>query len=332
MKERHLAWILGTMILGLVGCATQGPGSKTEAPKPQVLSPEEQDRYTRYRNLKEGLFVDEFFAPGNKGDTVRFHNECISYEGVRFLRFLGLRKMLNEEESRQFIQALFEGIPLENPPTIPIRNIVVPRWYITGFPLILQVTTTRIKRENEEFPALLVLMNVHGGLLETFGPGMLRTMKPQYAYPRFVKDDKKMMLEADDFYAFAIRGNMIVTSSDLTSKELPPIGSAKTNKEKINLADSYLRDEDPSNDSTVYPVLKTIYEDESSSPVERLYAGANLFLFYLYQKEDRMAEKMVKELNASPLLENRQMNNPDIKKLIQEDLPLILAINRRLSK
>lgn len=332
MKESRLAWILGIMVLGFVGCATQGPGGKTEAPKPQALSPEEQDRYTGYRNLTEGLFVDEFFAPGNKKDTIRFHTECISYEGVRFLRYLGLRKVLNEEESRRFIQAVFEGIPRENPPTLPIRNIVVPRWYITGFPLILQITTTRIKSENEEFPALLVLMNVHGGLLEAFGPGVLRTMKPQYPYPRFVKGDKKTMLEADDFYVFAIRGNMIMTSSACTSKELPPIGSAKTNTEKINLADSYLRDEDPSNDSTVYPVLKTIYDDESSSPVERLYAGANIFLFYLYQKEDRMAEEMMNELNASPLLENSQMNNADIKQLIQEDLPLILSINRRLSR
>jgi len=324
-----MGWILGVVFLGFLGCATMGSllGSKS-----QQLSEEEKMRLSRYRALKEGLLVDELQASQKGRQTLRFYNERMTYEGVLFLRYLGLREILDEEASEKFIKALFENIPVDNPDGEPVRNIVIPQWYKNGFPLILQVTTVFIQGKTRKFPAIVVLMNASDIILDRLGFELARQKDPQYPYPRFMTKDNHTTVEADGTYIFAVQGNMLVSSSLRTSGELPSLESAKTPRAKLNLTDSYLRDENPKNDSNVLPILKEIYEDPNSKPLDKLHAGMQLFLYYFFQHERECAEKIAGELQTSPLLENSEISQREIKSIIMEDLAFILRMNGGLSR
>ncbi len=152
MERTWIKWILGLLILGVAGCSTLGSSGGKGTFKPQQLSEEEQRRISRYGELRNGILVDELRTAQPNEPTLRFHNERISYEGVLLLRYLGLRDVLGFEESEQFVRAVFEKIPTDNPDGVPLRNIVVPRWYQKGFPLVLQISTVFIKRENPAIP------------------------------------------------------------------------------------------------------------------------------------------------------------------------------------
>ena len=332
MKRRWMVWILGAAFLGVLGCGTLGSRGVPASPPPQQLNEEEKGRISHYKELKEGLLVDELQAPQQGRQTLQFYNERMTYEGVLLLRYLGLRDTLNEEASERFIKALFENIPVENPDGAPIRNIVIPRWYKNGFPLILQVTTVFIQGKTRKFPAIVVLMNASDIILDRLGYELARQKDPQYPYPRFMTKDNHTMVEADGTYIFAVQGNMLVSSSLRTSGELPSFESAKSPRAKLNLTDSYLRDENPKNDSVVLPVLKEIYEDKKSEPLDHLHARIQLFLYYFYQQDRESAEKIAGELQASPLLENSEISQREIKSIIKEDLTFILRMNGGLSR
>ncbi len=330
MKQEGLKWILGAMILGIVGCSTMGSSGGKGAFKPQQLNEEEQRRVSYYGELKNGLLVDELWTAQQNEQTLRFSNERRSYEGVLLLRYLGLRGVLNEDESEQFIRAVFDRIPTDNPNGEPIRNIVIPKWFKGGSPLILQIATTIIKdKAKREYPAIVVLLNANGAVIDQFGYKVAQELNPTYQCPRFASRNGKRYLEADGTYVFIVQGNMLVSSSTLMSGDLPPLDSAKTPRAKLNLSDSYLRDENPKNDSIVFPVLKAMYEDEKSEPLDRLHAGLQLFLYYLYQQNDDEAEVIAKQLQASPLLGNSGVARMEISSIIREDLPFILKMNRR---
>ena len=332
MKRRWMGWILGVVFLGIIGCGTTGSRGSPTVPPPQQLSEEEQGRISHYRKLKKGLFVDELQTVQGNRETLRFYNERMTYEGVLFLRYLGLQDLLDEDESEQFIKALFEKIPIDNPDGVPIRNIVIPQWYERGFPLILQVTTVVIQSKTKKFPAIVVLMNASDTVLEQFGSKEARQFIPMYSYPRFATKDNHTTIEADGTYIFAVQGNMLVSSSFRTSGELPSLDSAKTRRAKLNLTDSYLRDENPTNDSLVLPVLMEIYEDKKAEPLDHLHAGIQLFLFYFYQQDRDNAEKIAEQLKASPVLDNSVISRMEIKSIIQKDIPFILKMNGRLSR
>lgn len=329
MKRRWMGWILGIVFLGFLGCATMGSllGSKS-----QKLSEEEKGRLSRYRALKEGLLVDELQASQKDQKNFQFLNERMTYEGVLFLRYLGLREILDEKASERFIKALFENIPVDNPDGEPLRNIVIPQWYKNGYPLILQVTTVFIQGKTRKFPAIVVLMNASDIILDRLGFELARQKDPQYPYPRFMTKDNHTTVEADGTYIFAVQGNMLVSSSLRTSGELPSLESAKTPRAKLNLTDSYLRDENPKNDSNVLPILKEIYENPHSNPLDKLHAGMQLFLYYFFQQDRESAEKIAGELQASPLLENSEISQREIKAIIKEDLTFILRMNGGLSR
>ncbi|MCX7787826.1 MAG: hypothetical protein N2442_09025 [Spirochaetes bacterium] len=328
MKRQGIVWILGVMFFSLVGCSTmESPGGKG-AFKPQLLNEEEQKRVSRYGELKNGLLVDELRTPQRDEQTLRFSNERMSYEGVFLLRHLGLRGVLDEEESEQFIRAVFERIPTDNPNGAPLRNIVIPRWYREGSPLILQINTTIIQDKAKTYPVILVLLNANGTVIDQFGYKVAQELRPTYTYPRFERRNGNRYLEADGTYLFMVQGNGLVSSSTRTSGELPSLDSAKTIRAKLNLTDSYLRDENPKNDTMVFPVLKEIYEDRKSQPLDRLHAGLQLFLFYLYQQKDDEAEEIAQQLRISTLLEHEGVVRTEIPSIIREDLPFILKVTR----
>lgn len=328
MERTWIKWILGLLILGVAGCSTLGSSGGKGTFKPQQLSEEEQRRISHYGELRNGILVDELRTAQPNEPILRFHNERISYEGVLLLRYLGLRDVLGFEESEQFVRAVFEKIPTDNPDGVPLRNIVVPRWYQKGFPLVLQISTVFIKEKTRQFPAIVLLMNVNGAMIDQFGVKMVRQLNPQYQYPRFFTRDNTTAVEADGVYLLVVQGNMRVSSSTRMSGDLPSLDSAKTPRAKLNLTDAYLRDENPKNDSIVFPVLKEIYENEKSEPLDRLHAGLQMFLYYFFQQDTEKAEEIAEQLKASPLLDNTVIARMELPSIIREDLPLILKLNR----
>jgi hypothetical protein len=194
--------------------------------------------------------------------------------------------------------------------------------------LVLQISTVFIKEKNRQFPAIVVLMNAPGDILDHFGHKVARQLNPKYPYPRFLTKDSNTTVEADGVYLLVVQGDMLVSSSTRMSRDLPPLDSAKTPRAKLNLTDSYLRDEDPKNDSIVLPVVKGIYEDEKSEPLDRLHAGLQLFLFHFFHQDREKAEEIAEQLKASPLLENTVIARMEITPIIREDVPFILRTNR----
>lgn len=335
MKRRWIGRIIGATtlwgatILVIAGCSTLGSSGGSGGPRPQQLSEEEKGRIARYGELREGILVDELRTRQQDEQTFEFTNERMTYEGVLLLRYLGLQNVLSEEEAEQFIKAVFKYIPQENPNGAPIRNIVVPRWYKNGMPLILHISTAYVQNKTKKYPAIVVLMNTSDIVIDQFGYQIGREITPQYQYPRFVRKNQDMYLEADGTYVFVVQGNGLVSASTRMSDTIPPIEASMPPRTKLNLTDSYLRDENPKNDSIVLPILKEIYEGEKTAPSDRLHAGLQLFLFYFFHQETDKAEAMAEELQASPLL-NDGGPRREISSIIKKDLPLIIMINRRL--
>ncbi|GAB4366289.1 MAG: hypothetical protein Kow009_03100 [Spirochaetales bacterium] len=330
MKGAWNGLLAGIVVLGFLGCSTLGAGTGGGTVKSQKLSEEEQSRLSRYQEWKEGLLVDEMDPDRQKGESLQFQNERISYEGVLLLRCLGLRRVLNEDDSKRFIDAVFCQIPTENTDGVPIRNIVVPSWYEKGYPLVLQITTVLLQNKSRKIPVIVVLMNASGDALDRFGAEAARKLAPRFPYPRFAYTEKNAEVEADGVYLLVIQGNSLVSSSPRRSGDLPPIESAETTRARLNLTDSYLRDENPGNDAMVLPVLRELYEDEKSEPLDRIHAGMQLFLYYFFQHEAEKAEQIAEELKGSSILETESVKGMEIRSIVQEDLPFILKMNRRL--
>ncbi|MFQ3620325.1 MAG: hypothetical protein SNJ78_05185 [Spirochaetales bacterium] len=327
MKGRVLWFCVVCFVVG--GCATT-PSSNTVK---QSLSEEESTRIHNYKNLPGKLHIDPLQPPETSGPFHNLSNECKAYEGVALLRLLGLRNLLDEELSLQFIQGMFEGIPQQNPTGKGIRNLVVPHWYKNGTPLIVHLTTAtaRVQEEKRE-QALVILLNTPSDFIAQFGVSIVREMViPKYTYPRFISLGSKAIIEADGVIVFFLYGQRFAAASETYSGEsLPEFETVKDVQSRLNLTDAYLRDADPRNDEKVLPVLTEIYQGTQYSPQHRLHAGAQLFLYYLYQQKDQEAGDIAQQLSNSPLLSSPDLSKTALPAIIKEDLPLILAINRRL--
>jgi len=307
--------------------ATTAPKKEMGKPLPQVFSDADALRVAKYNLAEKGLIIDELQTAPAPGATFTIDPNAQAYEGYRILQLFELDKRLSLAEQYTFIKALFSAIPKDTPADgSSIRNIVIPAWYASKKPLVLQV----VKLKAGTNPALVVLFNTNDGIRK-FGVNITKNLGPMFEIPRILKVDGKSNMEADDYFSLSILEDGRVSASRAVGKEVPAFSTVADPGDKTNLTDDYLRDSTRSNDNLVLPVLETIIAGEANSPIVQVHAHLQLFLYYLLQGNYADAAKVITAVQGSKALADPKAADTEIAGVAKNSLKNILLIAQALS-
>ncbi|TGL90522.1 hypothetical protein EHQ68_03575 [Leptospira congkakensis] len=105
-----------------------------------------------------------------------------------------------------------------------------------------------------------------------------------------------------------VKSNRFVYSEDLNSEK--KIAEYKESGNLLSLANHYLMDEDPNNDSLVNPILESILADENRNELEKFFAFLTKGQLALIQKNLNLAE----EIKSKSLLRIQKIKPEDKEK------------------
>lgn len=300
---------------------------KKDKNKNDPLSFEERARVNSYSLISDSIYIDELQEIENH-TFFPIDPYTEAYEGMRLIRLLGLHNSLSVKDQFIFIDAVFNNIPQDTIAAgIPIRNIVVPKWYTNGSPLILHITKVFT---GNKVPSILILFNTQDGIRD-LDADYIKALLPGEEYPCIVKNDTGMFIRAKDYYTIKILPNTIVSGSGAVGKTLPDLNSITNILDKINMTDNYLRDGDPDNDALVEPVLKEAISNKDVAPLNKLHATIQLFMYYLFSKDINNAEKIAKQIPTSIFMSEDAVSTTEIAEFANNDLIPMIKIVKTLN-
>jgi len=327
-------YLILIVLLILVSCNSVKPHqlnkpkvSDSSSSPDSYLSEIELERLEKYKSLDVNFYIDEIMEIEKGTELYNLLPETMAYEGMRLISLLELYKTLSIEEQYEFIKALFMNIPVNIEACKPIRNIVIPKYFNNGEPLIVHVTTALTGNGH---PSIVALYNA-SKLIRKMGAEFVKGMSPEVQYPGIFEINGKKVIYAGGSYTYAILNDNRVSASSAVDKELPKLTAVGDVLEKLNLIDAYLRDGTIDNDVEV-PILNDIITKEDIEPAYLLFAKLQLFIANLFRKDYENARKLVIELMESPLLKDEKVAGGDLENAIRYEIPSIYRIALALAK
>lgn len=316
--------LFGTLIFVVMsGCKTIGPSTKKSG-SIFPLSVEEHQRLERYRALTREIEIDDFV---DYEQPIRYVNPYTqAYEGYRILRLFGLHRSLSLPARYECIRALYSMAPTRIVVGAPVRNIIIPGWFVSGDPLIFHVSQAYTGSQQ---PVMVVLTNTASGIRK-HGYPVIQRLDPAVDYPRFVDTGTTYAVIADEQYSTVLFPDGRVSASGALGHQLPAFDELPDSRSVINLSDAYLRDEDMSNDDAVVEPLLAVASNDAEDTLLRVHARLQLFMYHLFQGDLDRAERTAEEARDFMLGREEDFSESGTDELVLEDAPSILKIAHAL--
>ncbi len=291
-------------------------------PKEQNFSDKELEDITLWNSAEQRIFVQTHLNPFDENESLPYNPWIAAYEGFLMAKMLGFDEDFSTEEMYLFISAMFDGMPLEVEVGILVKSIVIPGWYDNGSPLVINLTRAFA---GNQIPTAVYMFNSWDNL-RSYGLSMIKKAGIAYEDPRLKLPEGDLRQEFMDSYMISWLDNGFITASNSIGDELPLFSSANDDFEKLNFTDIWLRDGNLDNDSEVLEVITEIIIKDDITPIGKVFARLQLFMYHLFHGEVESAQSVINELNESGLLEL-----PEVGILAKRDLQRILDMAVRLS-
>jgi len=323
MKKLLLSLV--AVLVVVTGCITIGPDTdKDKGATAFPLTVEQYEQLETYRKINREIDIDDFV---DYEQPIRYVNPYTqAYEGYRILRLFGLHRLLSLPARYECIRALYSAVPTRIVVGAPIRNIIIPGWFVSGEPLILHVSQAFTGSQQ---PVMVVLANTESGI-RRHGYPVIQRLDPAVEYPRFVDTGTSYAVIANEQYATVLFPDGRVSASSALGHQLPNFDDLPDSRAIINLSDAYLRDEDTENDGVVVEPLLAVASNDAEDPLLRVHARLQLFMYHLFQGDLTRAERTAEEARDFMLGREEDFSESGTDKLVLEDVPSILKIARAL--
>jgi hypothetical protein len=286
----------------------------------QDLNETEKERIENYKLLTDVGVDDLLDHAGNNYFEIDLNRAV--YEVYSLLRLFGLHEKLTNEEKTIVIGAIYRNIPNDINVGTPIRNIIIPSYFLDNAPLILHVT---FAYSGNKHPTIVVLTNTKGNIRRS-GYKDIQNSGIGFKYPRIATVDKKLVIQSGNNYSMALLSDKIISASSSIDKELPPIDKNGDTFEMLNLADDYLRDGNIGNDDVVLPIIDKAINDDTKEPLVYIFANMQLYIYYLFKNDLESANKIIDNINKSGLLDDPAIKDTEVADVAKNDMRNILEI------
>jgi hypothetical protein len=286
----------------------------------QNLSEIEKEKIENYKSYTN-IFVDELLAH-NSDDYFEADLNRAVYEMYLVLRLFGLHEKFTSDEKSIIIRAFYEKIPKNIKVGTPIRNVIIPSYFLNKDPLIFHVT---FAYSGNRYPTIVILTNTKGNIRSS-GYEAVKNNGIGFQYPRITTINDRMVIQSDNNYSVAILSNGIISASSAVGKELPLINENENTLEMLNLTDDYLRDGILENDDSVLPIINKTIADNTKEPMERLFANMQLYIYYLFKNDMNNVTRIITVINESGLLEDETIRDTEIADIARNDMKNIVEI------
>ncbi len=296
--------LLVSCFLFATGCSTTAPqvdsmtsyiGERAVPTKEEIMQSVMQvtseENLWRYTALDSGILIEETLP---EGTNVAFsESSTLAYYGYSMLKDFGVLDGVSVADRVTVVNALLSNFPTSTG-DVQCRSVGVYNWNNTGNSIMLSM----VKSELPDGTIILVVF-----------PTVNNTLMQEAAQQFFVSSDGRIGASETFFETIST-----------------PLDSVETNIEKVDLTHYYLTDNDASNDALVLPVLIDVIEDDNEETFVRLFAHAQIFMYYLFSNDFVSARMAIEDANAFYEKHKAENMQADLVEIITQDLIGILDI------
>ena len=206
------------IVNSLLGCFSPPPTASSFY-KIQRLDTVQEEKIERYNSATEKFFVDSFTADSENYMVLEPYSQSLVV--MKLIYLFGLEDFTIIEK-RNLALSIFGKIP-DGKESAVIGNLVVPRWFENGEPLIVSFTKVCKWRKK---PKIVVITNTVP-LLQNAGDDFVRKTPVQLVkYPQVIQQDAERYYLGGDTFEFVIEEDGLLQDSSFVRAGDDEISSA----------------------------------------------------------------------------------------------------------
>lgn len=303
----------------LISCASAPEGVSVKPETPPTVENAYLVRLAEmYAADTRSVSFNDLQPEGQLLGRTHFYLPTLSYEAFQIALRFDLHQTLTPQEFAFFAYSLFENLTIVDKNLAEIRDVIVPRYFANGAPLVIHVTFLGM---GDKLMLVWIANTFDQG--EDWDPDLAKLRGPLVPVPRFEDIGKRNngagalsgIIHIYDGFLTTIQDDQILLDPDKTEDR----------EVAFDLADDYIRDRQRGNEGWIPARLERIGRDESQDPVVRALAYLNLIQHYFYLEDGDSFNLSFEEYKASGLMSDPSLVGNVISEVGEKFVPYILS-------